>query len=147
MNPYTVAPYLREREFVFVPAEAPEDLIWRDAALCAQTDPDEFFPEKGESSSRAKAVCRACTVRADCLRFALDRGEEHGVWGGLTPEERRAADDASLADIIAGDDAVFYARQDAAAEKTRARDRKYAAANRARVAAARSVPQFEGVAV
>jgi WhiB family redox-sensing transcriptional regulator len=63
---------------------------WRDLALCAQTDPDSFFPEKGESAEPAKRVCAACEVRAECLQDALDRGERFGVWGGLSERERRA---------------------------------------------------------
>jgi WhiB family redox-sensing transcriptional regulator len=62
---------------------------WRDRALCAQTDPEAFFSDKGESTAPAKRVCRCCEVRADCLQYALDRGERHGVWGGLSERERR----------------------------------------------------------
>ena len=89
MNPYTVAPHLREREYVFVPAEAPEDLTWRDEALCAQVDPEIFFVEKGGSTAPAKRVCAACAVRAECLQFALETDEMHGVWGGMSERERR----------------------------------------------------------
>jgi WhiB family redox-sensing transcriptional regulator len=63
---------------------------WRDRALCAQTDPEAFFPDKGESTAPAKQVCAACEVRADCLQEALDRGERFGVWGGCSERERRA---------------------------------------------------------
>ena len=63
---------------------------WQDLALCAQTDPDSFFPEKGESPRPAKRVCAACEVRAECLQYALDHGERFGVWGGLSERERRA---------------------------------------------------------
>jgi WhiB family transcriptional regulator, redox-sensing transcriptional regulator len=62
---------------------------WRDSALCAQTDPEIFFPDKGESVTAAKRVCAACEVRAECLQEALDRGERFGVWGGLSERERR----------------------------------------------------------
>lgn len=62
---------------------------WRDLALCAQTDPDSFFPGKGESPRPAKRVCAACEVRTECLQYALDRGERFGVWGGLSERERR----------------------------------------------------------
>ena len=62
---------------------------WRDRALCAQTDPDSFFPDKGESPRPAKRVCAACEVRAECLQYALDHGERFGVWGGLSERERR----------------------------------------------------------
>jgi len=62
---------------------------WQQDALCAQTDPAAFYPSKGESLRPAKAVCRGCDVRAECLTYALDRGERHGIWGGLSGPERR----------------------------------------------------------
>jgi WhiB family redox-sensing transcriptional regulator len=62
---------------------------WRDRALCAETWPDAFFPEKGESATPAKRVCRACPVQAQCLEFALGNDERTGVWGGLSERERR----------------------------------------------------------
>ena len=62
---------------------------WHDLARCAETDPEMFFPEKGESVRPAKRVCAGCEVRAECLQDALDRGERFGVWGGLSERERR----------------------------------------------------------
>ena len=62
---------------------------WRDLALCAEVDPELFFPDKGESSRSAKRVCAECEVRAECLQYALDHGERFGVWGGLSERERR----------------------------------------------------------
>jgi WhiB family redox-sensing transcriptional regulator len=61
---------------------------WAVDALCAETDPDEWFPEKGGSPKRAKAICARCAVAIDCLAFALDHDERFGVWGGLTRRER-----------------------------------------------------------
>jgi WhiB family redox-sensing transcriptional regulator len=58
-------------------------------ALCAQTDPEAFFPDKGESTRPAKKVCAACPVRPPCLDWALATREPHGVWGGLSERERR----------------------------------------------------------
>lgn len=66
-----------------------DDADWMDSALCAQTDPDEFFPDKGGSPRDAKRICAACEVRADCLEYALAHNILFGVWGGLTPDERR----------------------------------------------------------
>ena len=66
-----------------------EDLGWQDRALCAQTDPEAFFPEKGGSTREAKRVCRSCEVRAECLEFALENDERFGIWGGLSERERR----------------------------------------------------------
>jgi WhiB family redox-sensing transcriptional regulator len=62
---------------------------WQDSALCAQTDPEAFFPEKGGSPREAKRVCAGCGVRTECLDNALDNGEQFGVWGGLSEDERR----------------------------------------------------------
>ena len=62
---------------------------WARDALCAQTDPEAFFPEKGRSNAAAKRVCLACPVRAECLDAALSRPERFGVWGGLSERERR----------------------------------------------------------
>lgn len=61
---------------------------WMDDALCAQTDPDMFFPEKGGSTENAKKVCAACTVRLECLEYALRHNERHGIWGGMSRTER-----------------------------------------------------------
>jgi WhiB family redox-sensing transcriptional regulator len=62
---------------------------WRLDALCAETDPEAFFPEKGGSTREAKRVCTGCTVRAECLEFALASDERFGIWGGLSERERR----------------------------------------------------------
>jgi WhiB family transcriptional regulator, redox-sensing transcriptional regulator len=66
-----------------------EAMSWQDEALCAQTDPEAFFPEKGGSTREAKKVCRACEVRAECLEYALEHDERFGIWGGLSERERR----------------------------------------------------------
>ncbi len=62
---------------------------WRDRALCAQTDPEAFFPEQGGSTRAAKRVCMRCEVRSACLDYALAHDERFGVWGGLSERERR----------------------------------------------------------
>jgi WhiB family redox-sensing transcriptional regulator len=62
---------------------------WQAAALCAQTDPEAFFPEKGGSNRDAKAVCAACDVRNQCLEYALEHDERFGIWGGLSELQRR----------------------------------------------------------
>jgi len=62
---------------------------WQDRALCAQTDPEAFFPEKGGSTREAKRVCQACEVRTECLAYALENDERFGIWGGLSERERR----------------------------------------------------------
>ena len=65
------------------------DVSWRLEALCAETDPEAFFPEKGGSTRDAKRVCSGCSVRAECLEFALANDERFGIWGGLSERERR----------------------------------------------------------
>jgi WhiB family redox-sensing transcriptional regulator len=64
-------------------------LGWQDSANCLGVDPDLFFPERGESTREAKTVCRGCVVRDDCLEFALNNSEKHGIWGGMSERERR----------------------------------------------------------
>ncbi len=64
-------------------------LSWQELALCAQTDPEAFFPEKGGSTREAKRVCQTCEVRAECLEYALANDERFGIWGGLSERERR----------------------------------------------------------
>ncbi len=65
------------------------ELSWHDRALCAQTDPEAFFPEKGGSTREAKRVCVGCEVRVECLEYALAHDERFGIWGGLSERERR----------------------------------------------------------
>ena len=67
----------------------PSDESWRLEALCAETDPEAFFPEKGGSTREAKRVCVGCPVRMQCLEYALDNDERFGIWGGLSERERR----------------------------------------------------------
>ncbi len=62
---------------------------WQALALCAQTDPEAFFPEKGGSTREAKAVCKICEVRQECLEYALAHDERYGIWGGYSERERR----------------------------------------------------------
>ncbi len=70
-------------------ADDAEEAGWQDRALCAQTDPEAFFPEKGGSTREAKRVCRSCEVRVECLEYALEHDERFGIWGGLSERERR----------------------------------------------------------
>ncbi len=66
-----------------------EPVGWQDRALCAQTDPEAFFPEKGGSTREAKRVCTRCEVRDECLEYALAHDERFGIWGGTSERERR----------------------------------------------------------
>ena len=62
---------------------------WMRQANCVDADPALFFPERGEPSSPAKAICLACPVRVECLNYALSINERHGIWGGTSENERR----------------------------------------------------------
>jgi WhiB family transcriptional regulator, redox-sensing transcriptional regulator len=67
---------------------------WRHHAACRDEDPELFFPIGTSGPAvlqveQAKAVCRRCHVAEDCLRWALETGQDAGVWGGLSEEERR----------------------------------------------------------
>ena len=62
---------------------------WQEQALCAETDPEAFFPEKGGSTREAKKICTGCEVKAECLEYALANDERFGIWGGLSERERR----------------------------------------------------------
>ena len=62
---------------------------WMGEALCAQTDPEAFFPEKGGSTKEAKRVCLSCPVRETCLEWALANNEHFGIWGSKSERERR----------------------------------------------------------
>ncbi|AZZ49332.1 WhiB family transcriptional regulator [Rathayibacter rathayi] len=64
-------------------------LSWQVDSLCAQTDPEAFFPEKGGSTRDAKKICTSCEVRSQCLEYALENDERFGIWGGLSERERR----------------------------------------------------------
>ncbi len=62
-------------------------------AACAEVDPDLFFPADDEAGEfverRARQICAGCAVREMCLALALKRSEQHGIFGGLDPAERR----------------------------------------------------------
>jgi len=67
---------------------------WSDQAACLHEDPELFFPVSSTGPAwaeieEAKAVCRRCPVSDACLSFAVQSGQDAGVWGGLTEEERR----------------------------------------------------------
>lgn len=77
------------------PDTLPSAPWWADEAACRTADPDLFFPKDHRRAvvplitMQAKAYCHACPVIDDCLRFALQRPESHGVWGGLDEDERQ----------------------------------------------------------
>ncbi|HWG12839.1 MAG TPA: WhiB family transcriptional regulator [Streptosporangiaceae bacterium] len=70
---------------------------WQDRGACRNEDVSLFFgpdgerqPERDIRERKAKAICAACPVRAECLNYALSRPEKYGTWGGLNEEERAA---------------------------------------------------------
>jgi WhiB family transcriptional regulator, redox-sensing transcriptional regulator len=67
---------------------------WQAKGACLSADPDLFFPISSTGPAlrqieRAKAICARCTVRRECLEFAVAHDQVYGVWGGTTPEDRR----------------------------------------------------------
>lgn len=68
---------------------------WTLRGACRHADPELFFPEllgaiEADRTLRAKNICARCPVRDECLGWALGVGEAYGIWGGTTPDERRA---------------------------------------------------------
>ena len=68
---------------------------WRSRAACLEKDPELFFPLSNTGPTllqieEAKAVCRSCPVVDTCLQWALESGQDAGVWGGMSEDERRA---------------------------------------------------------
>lgn len=66
-----------------------ERYAWRAYGACRQHPEVDFFPERGQPTAPAKAICAACPVRDECLSVALANGERHDIWGGLSERERR----------------------------------------------------------
>jgi WhiB family transcriptional regulator, redox-sensing transcriptional regulator len=73
------------------------DELWQTKAACRGPQASVFFPpshferkdEKAHREAEAKAICATCTVRRECLEYALRIREPHGIWGGLNEAERR----------------------------------------------------------
>lgn len=70
-------------------------MSWRDRSACLNGDPELFFPIGTTGPAlvqieEAKHVCAGCAVRVECLTWALHDGIDHGVWGGLSEDERRS---------------------------------------------------------
>ncbi|MFP3914367.1 MAG: WhiB family transcriptional regulator [Actinomycetota bacterium] len=72
-----------------IEALALRELSWQDYANCRGADADLFFPERGASTRKAKAICAECQVQAECLDYAIEIGEKFGIWGGMSERERR----------------------------------------------------------
>ena len=76
-------------------------LSWQADALCAQTDPEAFFPEKGQSTKQAQKICTICKVQENCLAYALRNDEQFGIWGGLSERELRQMNNPDNSEDIA----------------------------------------------
>ena len=63
--------------------------FWQDFALCAETDPEIFFPPKGNLGLDAIKICDRCSVRTECLEDALEHWDQIGIWGGMTSNARK----------------------------------------------------------
>jgi WhiB family redox-sensing transcriptional regulator len=75
--------------------EGVDIMDWRHEAACREVDPELFFPIGNSGPAllqidEAKQVCRRCSVMDECLRWAIDSGQDAGVWGGMSEDERRA---------------------------------------------------------
>jgi WhiB family redox-sensing transcriptional regulator len=69
---------------------------WHRSGACATADPDLFYPIAtpiiaAGQTSEARRICAVCQVRRQCLDYAMETREAHGIWGGTTPEERSRA--------------------------------------------------------
>ena len=73
-------------ELHLLDSDVPEP--WESRALCAQVDPEAFFPNKGGYAGTAKKLCMSCPVQEPCLEWALDNFERDGIWGGATRLDR-----------------------------------------------------------
>lgn len=78
-----------------------DGMDWRTRAACRDVDPELFFPVGTTGPAlvqidQAKGICRTCNVTDECLSWAIDSGQESGVWGGLSEDERRAFKRSSL---------------------------------------------------
>jgi len=75
--------------------EGVDIMDWRHEAACREVDPELFFPIGNSGPAllqieEAKQVCRRCSVTEECLRWAIESGQDAGVWGGMSEDERRA---------------------------------------------------------
>lgn len=84
-TPAPAAPTIQVRDLLGV--ESPD---WFAEAECRGAPQHIFYPSRGEPSDRAKAICARCPVSVECLAYALDHGEQIGVWGGASEHERRS---------------------------------------------------------
>ena len=80
---------------------------WRDRAACRTEEPELFFPVGTgrpalDQLAEAKSVCRGCLVAGECLAWAVGTGQNSGVWGGMTEDERRRLRRGALPGTVSG---------------------------------------------
>lgn len=80
---------------MYMSGQKESDKNWLNRADCRKEDPELFFPIGNTGPSKmqieqARAVCNGCAVIDTCLKWALETNQDHGVWGGLSEDERRA---------------------------------------------------------
>jgi len=63
---------------------------WQSSSACREHPDVDFFVDRAEDAQAAKAVCAGCSVRRECLAHAIEHDERHGIWGGLSPRQRRS---------------------------------------------------------
>jgi hypothetical protein len=80
-------------------------------ALCAQIDPELFFPDKGGSNREAKEICRACTIVPECLLESLENDFTDGIWGGLSARERQVMKRNKLQVVLLREEVEKRARE------------------------------------
>lgn len=64
-------------------------LEWQEQARCKGRNSAVFYPQRGVPTASARALCKECPVKAECLSYALENDERFGIWGGLSERERR----------------------------------------------------------
>lgn len=89
---------------------------WRDRANCRDRETSFFFPElsargAAKQIAQVKAVCSLCPVSAECLAYAINNDEQHGIWGGLLPKERKKVSIQEHHAVISKEIAGVYVRK------------------------------------
>lgn len=90
----TTAPALTGLPRKHAALQLTRDYDWRDDAACREhPEPETWFPvgsspEALQAEEAAKRVCNRCPVRTDCLDWAMDTGQDTGVWGGVSEYDR-----------------------------------------------------------
>ncbi|MGC8464599.1 MAG: WhiB family transcriptional regulator [Acidimicrobiales bacterium] len=82
---------------------------WQERAKCKGASASVFYPLRGVPTASARALCKDCPVKPDCLSYALEHEEEFGIWGGLSERERRKLIRAQARLRSAGERRLFEA--------------------------------------